>query len=149
MSDGRESAALAASVTGEPPAPATWPMVQSGWRRPALCLWIAAVVAVTVFSLLPQTAPPGEYGFDKMLHAAGYFVLALLPHIGFERRKAALAAALAMIPLGCAIEVAQGFVPARMGDVWDAVANGSGALLGVALGARFRQITAAVIRFAR
>jgi VanZ family protein len=115
----------------------------------ALAAWIVAVACVTTFSLLPAFAPSGEYGFDKMIHAATYLSLALLPHAGFETRKAALAAAFTMIPLGCAIEVAQAFVPGRYGDIWDVAANSTGALAGMALGARFRQIVGAVTRVAR
>ena len=105
-----------------------------------LLSWIAAVATVTTLSLLPATAPPGDYGFDKMAHAAGYGLLALLAHLAFEGRSAARAAALAMIPLGCLIEVAQAFVPLRYGDPWDALANSVGALAGLALGARARWI---------
>ena len=104
---------------------------------------------VTTFSLLPSFGPPGEYGLDKVLHATGYFILALLPHAGFDTRKIALAAAGAMIPLGCGIEVAQGFVPGRTGDFWDALANSSGVFAGVAFGARFRQIVAVMPLAAR
>lgn len=95
-------------------------------------------------SLLPSFAPPGDYGFDKLLHAAGYAILALLPHAAFEKRSTAVVCALAMIPLGCAIEVAQSFVPGRDGDIWDALADSCGVFGGVALGARFRQIAAAM-----
>jgi VanZ family protein len=133
----------------EPAAPArhgispAWPTLTARWRRAGMTIWLAAV---TVLSLLPATAPPGDYGFDKMAHAAGYLCLALLPHLAFERRKAAVLAALAMIPLGCLIEVAQAFVPLRYGDVWDAAANSFGALSGLALGARARQVASVVTR---
>lgn len=127
----------------------SWPELNEGRRRVALAAWIVAVASVTTFSLLPSFAPSGEYGFDKLLHAIGYLSLALLPHAGFKTRRAALSAAFAMIPLGCAIEVAQSFVPNRYGDVWDAIANSIGALAGMALGARFRQIVFIVTRVAR
>lgn len=129
--------------------PPVWPSLRADWRRLALSIWLVAVVAVTTLSLLPQTAPPGDHGLDKLIHAASYFALALLPHAAFENRKVALAAAFAMIPLGCAIELAQGFVPARFGDVWDVVANSCGALAALALGARFRQIVATTANTAR
>jgi VanZ family protein len=125
---------------------AAWPTLTARWLRAGMTIWVAAVAAVTVLSLLPAAAPPGEYGADKVAHATGYFCLALLAHLAFERRNAALLAALAMIPLGCLIEVAQAFVPLRYGDVWDAAANSIGALAGLALGARARQIASAVMR---
>jgi VanZ family protein len=125
-----------------------WLALGDGWRRLALTAWITAVVGITVFSLLPAFAPPGDYGFDKMVHAGAYFSLALLPHAAFARRRAAVMAALAMIPLGCAIEVVQAFVPGRYADGWDAVVNSIGALAAVALGARFRRIVVALARIA-
>jgi VanZ family protein len=123
-----------------------WPALTARWRRPAMTLWLAAVAAVMVLSLLPATAPPGDYGFDKMAHAASYCCLALLAHLAFARRPTALLAALAMIPLGCLIEVAQTFVPPRTGDVWDAAANSIGALAGIMLGTRARRIAGAMMR---
>ena len=124
----------------------TWLTLAERWRRLALALWIVAVAGTAILSLLPKLAPPGEYGFDKMIHGATYTVLALLAHVAFQHRKSAVTAALLMIPIGCAIEVAQGFVPGRYGDVWDAVANSCGALTGVALGIRFRRFVVMATR---
>lgn len=129
--------------------PPAWPSLAVGWHRLALTLWIAGVAGTATFSLLPKFAPPGEYGLDKMIHAATYAALALLAHIAFQQRRNAVTAALFAIPLGCAIEVAQAFVPGRYGDIWDAVANSAGAVLGVALGVRCRRLVAAATREAR
>ncbi len=126
--------------------PPTWPALAVGWQRLALTLWIAGVAGTATFSLLPKFAPPGEYGFDKVIHAATYAALALLAHVAFRQRKNAVTAALFAIPLGCAIELAQAFVPGRYGDIWDAVANSAGAVLGVAPGVRWRRLVAAVTR---
>ena len=127
-----------------------WPPLAPAWHKAMQACWLAAVAAVTVLSLTPDVGPPGAYHLDKLIHATSYMVLALLPAAGFERRSAALTAALAMIALGCAIEVAQGFVPPREGDIWDALANTIGALTGAALGPRFRRfvrnVTARVTR---
>ncbi len=119
------------------------------WRRLALTLWIVAVASLSIFSLLPAFAPPGDYGFDKLIHGTTYAALALLAHVAFEQRKNAVAAALSLIPLGCAIELAQAFVPGRSGDFWDALANSAGVLVGVALGIRFRRFVAAATRKTR
>lgn len=129
--------------------PSAWPSLAVGWQKLALTLWIAGVAGTATFSLLPKFAPPGEYGLDKMIHAATYAALALLAHIAFQQRRNAVTAALFAIPLGCAIEVAQAFVPGRYGDIWDAVANSAGAVLGVALGVRCRRLVAAATREAR
>ena len=106
--------------------------------------WLAAVSTVTILSLLPDIGPPSAYHLDKVIHGASYMGLALLPAAGFERRSEALTAALGMIALGCAIEVAQTFVPNRAGDIWDALANGVGAMIGAALGMRFRRFVYAM-----
>lgn len=126
-----------------------WPSLAVAWQRLALALWIAGVAGTATFSLLPKFAPPGEYGLDKMIHATTYATLALLAHVAFQRRRNAVAAALFAIPLGCAIEVAQAFVPGRYGDIWDAVANSAGALLGVVLGVGCRRLVAAATRETR
>lgn len=129
--------------------PSTWLPLADRWRRLALALWIAGVAGTATFSLLPKFAPPGEYGLDKMIHATTYATLALLAHLAFRQQRNAVVAALFAIPLGCAIEVAQAFVPGRYGDIWDAVANSAGALLGVALGVSFRRLVVAATRDAR
>ena len=126
-----------------------WPSLAAGWQRLALTFWIAGVAGTATFSLLPKFAPPGEYGLDKMIHTTTYATLALLAHVAFQRRKNAVAAALFAIPLGCAIEVAQAFVPGRYGDIGDALANSAGALLGIALGVSCRRLVAAATRETR
>ena len=105
-------------------------------------VWIAAITGMTIFSLLPSFAPSGEFGLDKILHAATFFSLALLPHAVFKQYKTAVVAALSMIPLGCAIELAQVLIPGRYGDLWDAAANTMGVFASLAFGARFRQFVA-------
>ena len=129
--------------------PTAWPPLAATWQRLALALWIVGVLGTTTFSLLPKFAPPGEYGLDKLIHATTYATLALLAHLAFQKRKNALAAALFAIPLGCAIEVAQSFVPGRYGDIWDAAANRAGAVLGIALGVSCRRLVAAAARETR
>jgi VanZ family protein len=83
-----------------------------------------------------------------MIHATTYATLALLAHLAFRQQRNAVVAALFAIPLGCAIEVAQAFVPGRYGDVWDAAVDCIGALAAVTLGARFRRIVATLARAA-
>lgn len=138
--------ATPASILKEVLTPAPWIALRAGWRRCALAAWIAALAVVTIGSLLPALGPSSEHGLDKMVHALGYLILALLPFAAFENRRNAVAAALFSIPFGFAIELAQGFVPGRSGDVWDAAADAAGALAGIALGARFRRIVGAVTR---
>jgi VanZ family protein len=117
-----------------------WPPLAPLWRTTMLACWIAAIATVITLSLLPNIGPPGSYHLDKLIHAVSYCGLALLPAAVFERRGNALIAALAMIALGCGIEVLQIFVPQRAGDVWDAIANSFGALLGAAFAPQFRRL---------
>ena len=126
-----------------------WLELNDGWRRLSLMVWIAAITGMTIFSLLPSFAPSGEFGLDKILHAATFFSLALLPHAVFKQHKTAVFAALSMIPLGCAIELTQAFVPGRYGDLWDAAANSAGVFASLAYGTRFRQFIAAKLVNAR
>lgn len=126
-----------------------WLELNDGWRRLSLTVWIGAITGMTIFSLLPSLAPSGEFGLDKILHTVTFFSLALLPHAVFKQQKTALAAALSMIPLGCAIELAQVLIPGRYGDLWDAAANSAGVFVSLAFGARFRQFVAAKLANAR
>ena len=97
-------------------------------------LWLGVgwlgVVAALVLSLGP-TAPQGPVEHaDKLVHLAGYATLMFWwaqLYITFPQRVR-LAAALVL--LGIVIEGLQGFTPTRQPDVWDAVANTSGIMLG-------------------
>ncbi|WJW75216.1 VanZ family protein [Thiohalobacter sp. IOR34] len=75
---------------------------------------------------------PGE---DKLYHAIAYgllgalYLFSLAPHrTGFSRRQALLAALLAVL-YGLSDEWHQGFVPGRVTDPLDVLADASGALL--------------------
>jgi len=130
----------AASVMVDVVPPASWPPIAPLWRKTMLACWLAATATVITLSLLPGVGPPGAFHLDKLIHAASYCGLALLPAAAFERRASALMAALAMIVLGCGIEIMQTFVPQRAGSFWDAAANSIGVLAGAALAPRFRRL---------
>ncbi len=130
------------------PSPAAiWPLIAHGWRRAAFWAWLAGMGTVALFSLSPNLGPPKGFGMDKMdkiVHCAGYMVLALQTQPVFSTRRAALIAALAMIPFGIAMEIGQVFVPGRSADSFDALANSAGALMGIALSPAFRKLCARV-----
>lgn len=107
-------------------------------RPAALGLWAASLLLTTWLSLTPRLELPVDFfQADKVCHFLAYLWLGGLPALAFRTRRAALSAAVAMIPLGLALDAAQAFVPGRMPSLGDALANGLGALAGAAAGRRF------------
>jgi VanZ family protein len=99
--------------------------------RVVLAVWLAAVCLVVVGSLKPEPELPMPFSSaDKLYHWGGYAVLALLPFFAFGKRGA-WAAALSMILLGAALELAQGYVPGRTPSALDFVANTAGVFSGI------------------
>jgi len=94
-----------------------------------------------IFVLSVEPAPEGIPGFwqmDKLVHAGVYAVMGLLA-LGVtgrfvpagSKRRAALYAFLISFIFGGAMEVVQSFIPVREGSVYDCIANGVGAFIGV------------------
>lgn len=108
--------------------------------RLAVGLWAVLVAAIVFFSLSPDYGPPGAFQLDKAAHFLGYGAAAGLPFLGFRARRAVLAAALAMLPLGVGLELLQELVPTRATDAMDALANLAGVVLGIALGPFARRL---------
>lgn len=97
-------------------------------------VWIS-----TIYYLSSQPMPDIDLGFshqDKLLHLGAYGLLGMLllgsmarhPD-GYQPRQVILAAVLAAL-YGCSDEWHQSFVPGRMLDVLDLIADSIGALLG-------------------
>jgi len=106
-------------------------------RHPHLWLgtWIAALLATIVASLLPvfllPVVPPGG---DKLEHFGGYALLAAGAVQLFADKRALWRAAMGLVALGIALEIAQGaFTATRQMDVVDAVANTCGVAGGMAV----------------
>jgi VanZ family protein len=117
--------------------------VLSRLLEPAACraLWILAMLGVIVGSLIPLDLPesmplPG----DKLQHLAAYALLALLAMLSYRPLRWALAAAVAMVALGIAIELVQYLLPWRLFEWLDILANTAGVALGMALGAAVRSL---------
>ncbi|HEX2594852.1 MAG TPA: VanZ family protein [Luteimonas sp.] len=113
------------------PAPALKPL-----RHPRFWLgaWIGALLATIVVSLLPvfllPVVPPGG---DKFEHLGGYALLAAAAVQLFAARHALWRSAIGLVALGIALEIAQGaFTATRQMDVFDALANTGGVVLGMA-----------------
>ena len=98
-------------------------------------VWLAAVLATVVASLLPvfllPVVPPGG---DKLEHFGGYALLAAAAVQLFAGKRALRNAALGLVALGIALEIAQGaFTTTRQMDVVDAIANTCGVAGGMAI----------------
>jgi VanZ family protein len=112
---------------------------QRRWLR---ILWLAAVAAVMVGSLLPGSSLPiqalGKLQVsDKLMHFAAYAVLAFLPSL--HERWPALAATLAgAISLGVLLEFGQMLSPGRNFEIADMVADTVGVLCGLILALPWR-----------
>jgi VanZ family protein len=111
----------------------------SGWlRRLSAVLAIVWMSVIFLLSGTPHLTPPlSGPGFDKVYHAAAYGLLAVLflaamqpdAQTGYRLRQACLAVLLAGA-YGLTDEWHQSFVPTRMPDVWDVVADITGAVAG-------------------
>jgi len=100
-------------------------------------LWIVSIVLVCYLSVIPRLEIPYRFsGSDKVWHGISYAWLALLPFFGFERRGAALAGAITMVPLGIGLEFLQQHVPGRHLSLGDMIADTFGVALGI-LAARY------------
>ena len=108
------------------------------WRffpRIMQIVWVLSIAVVAYLSLSPKIDLPLVFsGIDKVYHSLAYLWLAVIPFLGFQGVKIALAGALLMIPLGIGLEYAQDLVHGRFFSVADMVANGTGVVLGMVLG---------------
>lgn len=111
-------------------------MILRPFARPRLWLgvWIAGWLACVVLSLLPSVPLPDVPDSDKVGHFLAYFTLSAWAVGLFASRRAHLLAALALVGLGVAMELAQAsLTTVRMGDIRDALANTLGVAAGLAL----------------
>ncbi len=107
------------------------------FRWPALWLgaWIAGWLLCIVLSLIhpPQIDVALPEG-DKIGHLLAYAALSAWAVLIFDTRRARTRAALSLVALGIALELAQGaFTSDRMMDVLDALADALGVLAGQCL----------------
>jgi VanZ family protein len=103
-------------------------------RRIGAWLWLGLVVLVIFGSLSPRFGPPGAMHADKLLHALAYGILTGMPFAVFCCERTVIVVAALMLPMGFGLELAQDFVPTRMADAADALANVIGVAIGAALG---------------
>ena len=105
-------------------------------RRPLRRLWIFGLLAylgvIALASLLPPPELPMDPGrYDKLWHAAGYALAALLCVPLWRSARALLLAGVGLVGYGLLLELLQAQTAARSGDWLDALANGSGVAIGL------------------
>jgi VanZ family protein len=126
-----------------------WVGAAGRWLAPLLdgrIAWPLGAVAAIVLvygSLEPALAPPGMFELDKLIHLSAYGGLATLGCLPCDRTRHCAPIVVGLIALGGLIEIAQCYVPGRVGSIADFVANGCGVLLGVALSRWLRPVLAA------
>lgn len=106
------------------------------FRRPRLWLglWVLGWGLCIALSLLPAVPLPGPEGSDKVGHFLAYFTLTAWAVAIFRTRGAHLLAALSLVALGVAMELAQAtLTTVRLGDLRDALANTAGVVVGLSL----------------
>jgi len=100
---------------------------------PALA-WMGLIFFLSAQPKLPEILFVFD-GIDKLFHAGAYGVLGLLVSyaLGVRSRRAALLAVLVSSLYGASDELHQYFVPGRSCDVFDWLADTSGAVVAVGL----------------
>ena len=87
---------------------------------------IFAVVSVLFFWSSPPSGPSGVTHLDKVVHFGLFFIVAASLHYAFRFPYWVSIAILTLY--GITIEVIQYHIPGRGADVWDVVADVSGAV---------------------
>lgn len=89
------------------------------------------MILIFVMSSLPGPGlpPAGIIGTDKLIHGA---VFAVLGALLYRATGLPVWAIVLTVVYGCSDELHQALVPGRFPDVFDAMADGVGAVLGVA-----------------
>ena len=115
-----------------------WGCPLKPFRRPLLwsALWMLAIAAVVVGSLLPPADLPARaLGNDKVMHFLGYFVLMAGAVQLYARRSSWVTMAVLLALMGVGLEWLQAWMHVgRTADRADALANTLGVLAGFTTG---------------
>lgn len=124
-------------MTGQGPSSSSKAAWLAWWWGPVL-LYAAAIFAVSALSSPP--AMPQVRGFDKLVHLVEYagfgalFSRAIYQRGAGRSARSSFIAAWALGTLyGLTDELHQLFVPGRVADAWDLLADSAGSLCGAAL----------------
>lgn len=104
--------------------------------RVAFTITLGLALVVAIATLTPSDRMPSAPGSDKLHHFLAFGALAF--PMAFARPRAFLWIVLGVSAYGGVIEIIQPHV-GRHGDVWDALANATGALLGATVGLVLRR----------
>jgi VanZ family protein len=103
------------------------------WKLFFRITWILTVIGIIILSLLPPANMNFQvYGNDKIGHTFAYAILSLNTLIVFQRWPLWLLI-FTMIFFGIFLEFGQGLIPGRQPSFWDALANTTGVILGIAI----------------
>ena len=102
-------------------------------RNVARTLFFVGVIAVAWLSLAPQDAVPEIDLWDKLQHFVAYAVLAFCGGFAFSPGRSELAVSILLVAYGCILELAQVYIPGRSGTIEDALADGLGVMIGMAI----------------
>ncbi|MCW8195410.1 hypothetical protein F6455_11485 [Proteobacteria bacterium 005FR1] len=109
----------------------------SAYRLYLIAAWNVFIVLIGYGTYLSLTPAPGaifETASDKVLHAAGWFGLTLSLRAAWPSPRLPWWAVFGLLLYSLLIEFVQHFLPTRLFDLWDFVANGVGILLAYGLG---------------
>lgn len=104
------------------------------FHRPQLWvgMWIAMIIGTIVLSLMPGPPIPDELTIGKFDHGFAYFCLEAMAVQLYARRNASLVAAAALIALGIALELAQGYLTTyRDMSAYDGMIDAVGVAIGL------------------
>jgi VanZ family protein len=96
-------------------------------------VFYAAALGVGALSVLPAETVAIVDVWDKLEHFAAYGVLAMLGAVAYSTPSQTWSLAAGLVAWGTLLELAQLFVPGRFCDPFDALANGLGAVAGLAI----------------
>jgi VanZ family protein len=97
-----------------------------GW--PFRWLLLAAICAISWLAFTPPAHGVAVQGWDKLNHAAAFYVLALLLDFSSPRTRCGVGKVLVLLAYGVAIEAVQYFIPAREASLNDLFADAVGVL---------------------
>ncbi len=95
--------------------------------------FIAALLAIYLLAILPGDSLPGVQLWDKLQHAAAFFLLALLMGRAWPRSSLWRFRLPSLFAYGVMIELSQSMLAYREASLNDLLANASGLLLYVVL----------------